>query len=340
MTDDIVAFYSLDKYGDKDGNFSPPKVGDNMEYQGFYSKTTDKLYDTDYSISNLFGIDSSDLEKNSFKALEKELTIKVIDSISEHIHKNPSLVQGAIPERELDTMDLRADRWAEEAFFKGETSEDIVYYPSYETDFDQTEIFDYLVAPEKTIATKVDHFFEFPDNHSSFYSIHDQMATGLAKEELARGKFKEIINDPGHPFHKRRDIAEAVEASGAKSVKVNIDKDGKSFTFTTEAGYLECKNSNYYSSYGLTAKDRTKFYNLYSRQADYSESDVVSISYRGKEIYNREEMQAKREASAKDLVKEQGAGSLAEVGAEAKQASQELASDSVQSVPAKGDQVL
>ncbi|MCL2321020.1 MAG: hypothetical protein FWC47_02815 [Oscillospiraceae bacterium] len=283
-TDDIVAFYSLEKYNRyiEDNQIICFDINGPIQYGGFYSRCTGKLYDVDYRFQTILGIDNSSVQK--IDQLRENLAQNVAQRISDIIHSDPSIVKGFISEKQLNDLPYYASSKARDAFFEGKTIKEIVYVPFIDSKlFNQNDIFSYVKNPNECVDELSTLYLGSADKIN-----HDKLKSGLALEKLTCEKLQEISNDVEHIYHKQRDIAYAIKESGAKTVKITIDKYGKEFTFSTEAAQLQWTGANYYSAYAIKSQDREEFYKIYGRNEDYNAGDVVSITYNKKEIYNRE----------------------------------------------------
>ena len=89
-------------------------------------------------------------------------------------------------------------------------------------------------------------------------------------------------------FHRQRNISKAINESGAKSVNVTIQRDGKDFTFKYPAFNLGCNAYMDYHSWDMSAKDRENFRNMFEEGSRFYPQEITAISYRGKTIYEAE----------------------------------------------------
>lgn len=331
VNDDITILYSLEKYmrSDSPDELVDFEVGKDLKYGGFYSHSTGELYDLSYDLQRAFGVEYD--QNITIEELQKQLAEEVSQAVSEMIHDDPSLIKGEkLTENDREDIERWADLRAEKAFFSGQRPEEIGYDPSVSSEcFNQSDIFAYLKDPTTSIEPLAAEYLTLTDGYQSRQS-HNSMVSGLEVEKLAREKCQAIYDNPNHVYHKQRDIANAIENTGAKSVRVTIDKDNKEFTFSTEASTLTRTGVDWYSTYDIKASDRAQFGSIYGKHEDYAAQDIVNITYGKKEIYNRENSeqrarQAVREHDRDD--KDQDRPSLGSEARDARNASSELGRD-------------
>jgi len=97
-----------------------------------------------------------------------------------------------------------------------------------------------------------------------------------------------IMDDPSNPIRKVKRIIRALSASSAKTVTVTIRKDGKDFTFKTEAGQFRSDCVSYYSDWNIVAADRREFERVFGRGAHYRPEDILRIEYARSVLYESE----------------------------------------------------
>ena len=103
-------------------------------------------------------------------------------------------------------------------------------------------------------------------------------------------KYQALLQNDEHPIHLMRDITEAVEACGGKTVSVSVQKDGKELTFKTSASALK----GYHDTYALNAspfEDHERFEEVFGMCAKYSAADITRITYRHNTIYEAPQVQ-------------------------------------------------
>lgn len=81
-----------------------------------------------------------------------------------------------------------------------------------------------------------------------------------------------------------RAITEAIRGSGAKTVSITIQRDGKELTFKTEADSLLGLRSSYNTS-SIVAPDRRRFEQEFGRSWNYSPEEITRITYGRNTIY-------------------------------------------------------
>ena len=88
-------------------------------------------------------------------------------------------------------------------------------------------------------------------------------------------------------MHTLRAIMTAMNASPAKTVTVTIFKDGKAFSFKTEASDLRRDCGSHYNSWNIAASDRRAFAERFGRNADYAPEEILRITYGKRTLYEK-----------------------------------------------------
>lgn len=126
----------------------------------------------------------------------------------------------------------------------------------------------------------------FVDRTAMVYiSLHrEEILSKLMKIDILREKYDAILADPDNPFHRMRQISDAVRASGAATVRVTIEKDGAQATIRTSAKSLSGYHPTY-NDFDAPAADRKAFRDAFGSLASFSANDVRTITYGRKTIY-------------------------------------------------------
>ena len=90
--------------------------------------------------------------------------------------------------------------------------------------------------------------------------------------------------DAGSPLHRMRDITQALNQCGAKTVNVTIQKGGEEMTFKIPANGLKGYRISY-NTWDIPAADRRQFYEMFGRSAQYAAEDIAKITYGRNTIY-------------------------------------------------------
>ena len=140
----------------------------------------------------------------------------------------------------------------------------------------------WLQDPEGFIETEAEQYIKI--NQEKFL-------LQFLKDDALLAEYQALMQDTENPIHRMKAITEALKASGAKTVTVTVEKDGKELTFKTAANSLT-GHRNYYSTYDIPAQDRREFERLFGRSANYSAEDIIRITYGKKTLYEAPPIQA------------------------------------------------
>lgn len=296
-TDDIILFYSIEKYFSSLDSLQKkeilaPAIGNSFKYGGFYSKTTNELYDLEYSIEKILSLDPDDTSLNKLENLKARFAHDIEDEVSRLIHSDSYSPEGIITEKEAEDLAYYANDIAVSKFFENKLPEDIFFSIGIEDRFDQDDLFGYIKDPKLSVAKKASLYMQ-KDTKNRYGDLWvNRIKHVLEEERLARESLQKIIDDRSHIYHKQRCISGAIKDLNAKTVKVTICKDNQQFTFTSETATLAYGRSSSYSVYNMKSQDRTSFHELFGRYAEYSADDIVEITYGKKVLYNRIEFDA------------------------------------------------
>jgi hypothetical protein len=109
----------------------------------------------------------------------------------------------------------------------------------------------------------------------------------LWEDELTNKQLVKLESMPGD-HHLRRKIATCVDTEKMSMVNLDIEKEGKRITVKIEAQTLARANDTYYSEYNMDAPGRRLFESTYGRQGRLYASDILSITYGKKTLYQKE----------------------------------------------------
>lgn len=111
----------------------------------------------------------------------------------------------------------------------------------------------------------------------------------LENYRLVRAEYAKLLLDENGDHYMRKRIAEAVNGSSAKTVTLDLDKDGKQLSVKIEANAMTYLNTAYYSTYKLDAPSRRRFEAEFGSRADIFAKDITRITYAKNVIYERKE---------------------------------------------------
>lgn len=132
----------------------------------------------------------------------------------------------------------------------------------------------YLQAPKDLVKAEAEYML---------VNQEDFLLQFLKKEALM-AEYRALMQDTDNPLHRMRAITEAIRGSGAKTVSVTIQRDGKALTFKAEADSLLGPRSSYNTS-SIAAPDRRRFEQEFGRSWDYRPEEITRITYGRNTIY-------------------------------------------------------
>lgn len=266
--------YVLDSYRGEPFDLSSP-----FKYSGIYDRENNKLFDMEYSLkSHLLNWDYNDHRLISSYELYERLNRDMNDKIDELLSINKEELidfENFELDEELGDEDVLDD------FIDGKTSKTLEdSHKQYSTEKPQNLI-DYL--------TDKDTFLEEEARDFIVDNITD-ILTDLSISEEKRKILKAIENNKEHPYHKIKEIVNAIQNNNCVTVNLTIKKNGIEQTFKYDGDMLKNNyNASYLSSYGIKkAPERNLFEETYGRWTDLHYEDIVKITYGKKTIYEDE----------------------------------------------------
>ena len=176
--------------------------------------------------------------------------------------------------RERNAMELSAM-----VYFKGQTDEDIIYECEYEPEqWNEESLLEYVRDRAAYLQKEVVCYIG---------DRKQRIIYELKKNEVLRQTFKELMENTEHPYHRMKQLTDAINASKAKTVTVTINKCGEEFRFKTSAEHLKGLRT-YYSAYYMAAPDRREFEKLFGNGADYTVEDIREVTYGRRILYEYE----------------------------------------------------
>lgn len=265
-----------------------------FNYAGFYNKANEMIYDSNYRFADLS-------EKHIYKLGVGEIYDKFEDDVRRFIKQTvesnrdyyQSLELSAEGKEELQRYEEHClAQAARKAYLQGISSEDITYDVRYYCNFSKRNdnaLLEIIAGPQKFIQREAEKYLR--ENEEDI--VLERRTAALTKAAVQALELEE-----DGPIQRIKRIRDAIEKSGAQSVKVTINKDGEEFTFKTSANELARDPFHYYGSYYIAAEDRKLFEQKFGRNSHYTPEEIVDISYRGKSIYSAEPYDPEQSESA------------------------------------------
>lgn len=266
--EDTDFLYLLEAYGrDNDCH----RVSENAEYAGVYSHARRLYCDPHYTIKTFTG------EHTSSAEILREFCKTVSRRVEELVQDKPV---PATPEaKEIrDNRDyfLRygADSEAAERFFDGLAPR---YKASFGLDSPPTRIFVQILNHPDAAAEQFARAY-IRENANAINERVWQL--GVVREKLAA-----LEQTPGG-HHLRRAIRHSLEGVDAKSVRLELLKDGKPLKVRIAASELLHTGSPDYATWNMDAPSRKAFAQLYGRDARLFPQDIVRILHGRNVLYD------------------------------------------------------
>ncbi len=242
-----------------------------LEYEGFYDKEKNELYDINYDMYNILGLEwrlnSPYLSMNN---LMNEINQKLNNVITDYVKTNKKEFYEA-------AKDYVSDIKEKDIYNNFINNINLFDYEShYEID-NKKVILDYFVKGEELLYAISSEYIE---------KNKEKIGEILKDNDVRNKLLSDINNNLEHKIHKRKDIVSVLKDSEYKRVNTFIFKDGKYMNFKIDTSALEHSwNSSYISQYSMDYKDREKFEQIFGSREDFNLDDIYKIEFRNKPIY-------------------------------------------------------
>ena len=262
------------------------KRDDNFEYAGVFCKRNGRIYDAQYKIKDLF--DNWDvLQARDAEVLQKQLEATVREAVEAAIGNDRDNLQitELSSERELQGLEdfkkYTAAERARKAYLNSDDEDDKDFTFTYSCDYHsdrwtEDSLLAYILNPEVYVNAEAKAYI---DSHQ------EAMLSDFLESDMVAAAYKEIMDNPSYPVHRVKRIIRAVSASSAKTVTVTIRKDGKDFTFKTEAHPFRSDCTSSYNDWNIVAADRREFERIFGRSAHYGPEHILRIEYARSVLY-------------------------------------------------------
>lgn len=272
--DDFDFIFHQDNYNGQ------PVTQTRLSYCGIYNKLNGQIYDAQQALKGkLPEIDSKKSMINLYQDFDKDVCFRIEEIVGDDITNLRSpFFENDRYNQFLDDFERNyADVTVRDMFLTGEPPENIHYECGFTIDRkDNSLMLRYLKYPVASIEKAATDYWR---------SHQDDILLDLRKNEILRQKLSEVEADLDNPLHKQRAIMNALRESGAKTVNVTVQKDGRSFTFKYAADRLSRYSSSDYGSWEMSPQDRQGFEECFGRYSSFHPEDITEITYRGKTLY-------------------------------------------------------
>lgn len=243
---------------------------DKFEYQGFYDKEKDEIYDISYDMYKMLGIEWNNHDYKSISELMKEFNVKINNIVTDYVKENKDEFYDAAKEYTSDTKEQDVY-----GFFIND-----IDIPDYECNYDSNDeknIFKYFDEGES-------YLYEIAGNYIEMNK--EKIGKSLKNIDMKNKLLNNLNSDINNKIHKRRDVIKSLDNNDYKRVNVFICKNGKCMNFKIDVSAIECSwDSHYISKYSMSVKDRDDFDDNFGHREDFNIEDIYKIEYRNKPIY-------------------------------------------------------
>lgn len=278
-TDKVDILYSLSGQKDELFDLHSPFV-----YSGIYDREKDKLYDTEYSIrSRILNWEYNDEKNITTSDLYKIINTDMNEKIEQLVNDNKEEIFN-INEVELEIQINDYDVLNE--FIDGKTSIDLKDdYKQYHTN-NPNSIIDYLTDRKLFLEEEARDFIV---RNSS------EILNGLVTSAEKRKALRRIEENAEHPYHKIKNIVDAIKDNNCITVNLTINKNSIVQTFKYDADILKFNyDASYLSPRYIEKTNEKKLYEeTYGKWEDFHYEDIVKITYGKKVIYEDNDFKTK-----------------------------------------------
>lgn len=242
-----------------------------LEYEGFYDKEKNELYDINYDMYNILGLEwRLNSPYLSMSNLMNEFNQKLNNIITDYVKTNKKEFYEV-------AKDYVSDIEEKDIYNNFINNINLFDYEShYEID-NKTIILDYFVKGEELLYAISSDYIE---------KNKERIGEVLKDNDVKNKLLSDINNNLEHKIHKRKDIVSVLKDSEYKRVNAFIFKDGKYMNFKIDTSALEHSwNSSYVSQYSMDYKDREKFEQIFGSRQDFNLDDIYKLEFRNKPIY-------------------------------------------------------
>lgn len=244
-----------------------------FNYMGFYCPKNNEFYDVSYkfndSIHKIKRI--IDLKNDMFRKIKEFTTDFVLNSKTYFKNNEP------FNARDCDLLDVMHDVF----YNKLKTFNDFIILATTDINkehgFNFDDVLDYLNNPDEFIKKAANTFLN--DKKDYLCNCYERYMCYVAA-------YDKIKNDRKHYFHKMLAIKKAVEIENAKTINVAIKKDNEPFSFKTTSREFLRFEPYHNETFFINNDDKINYTRLFGHE-NYHITDILRITYRGKEIYNR-----------------------------------------------------
>lgn len=244
-----------------------------FNYMGFYYPKNNKFYGVPYKHSDLtHKIKSTiDLKNDMLRKIKESATDFILNSKTYFKNNEPFTAS------DCDLLDVMHDVF----YNKLKTFNDFIILSATDINkehgFNFDDVLDYLNNPDDFIKKAANTFLN--DKKDYLHNCYERYMCYVAA-------YDKIKNDRKHYFHKMLAIKKAVEIENAKTINVTIKKDNNPFSFKVTSREFLSFEPYHNKIFFINNDDKINYTRLFGHE-NYHINDILRITYRGKEIYNK-----------------------------------------------------
>lgn len=257
-------------------------LGKDLDYCGFYSRITKKLYDA-HTRFTAWGFDNSSSRGELQRSLREAIKTRLRDKYNDapDIEDDTELANDYKRDNE-NFLEYRADREAQEYFYRGygspEEADELCFDISSRMPDD--ELIEYVNRPETEIARQT----ALCEREQS-----DYIKLQLWRRGVVRKKLQALIDDVRGRHYYIRAIQNAIGSE--KSYNITISKHGVPFTFKYPADALRqgCRyESGIFTSSRMANDDASAFCTAFHPECSFVAEEIMLIAHGRRILYAKE----------------------------------------------------
>lgn len=269
LDDETDALYLLGEYGD-----TPIRLGEKAEYAGIYSRLRDELHDVCYGLREAVEDRYATDRSSTVTLIEAGASRLVVDLVGDGPVEETDQAESVNYDRDYFTQYL-LDQEASKHFY--ERTEPAFMPVVHIRDITATQYAQAINHPDEAVRYWAERYIV---RQAKYINLR------LWELPLVKQRLVELEATEGE-HHLRRAIAESI--GDQKTVRVDVQRGGKSLTVRMDADELKRYNSTYYTTWHMDAPSRRAFAEAFGRNADLYARDIVRVVYGRAVLYERDD---------------------------------------------------
>lgn len=288
-------------------SFDKLELDRDLKFVGLYDKANKKIYSSENGYiltykeslkSELYNGDINKIYKEIIDKLNIEYKKYILENTESLLEKGESAFKRYIEnESNLKNLENRAitnyiyDNKIEKNNYKIDPE-------NYRNKYKEI-VLNYIQEPEKTIEELYQEYInnEFKSYLFAEREINQKEYIGffLQEDKYIENLTNEISNNPSNEQKKKHDIIQGINKIDAQMFTLTVERNNERISFKYPKDQIY---SFYFSSWRIPeVRTREQVEKMYGRWDNEKEifNDIISISYRGKSIYEDKEIESKKE---------------------------------------------